>query len=110
MRYDKNSAANRETGRYTRGGNTEVVDGKLGWWDKKMIDPDPSDIVYIMESKYVGRPDLLGFVFYNDTKLWWIICQYNGILDPMNELVQGKVLLIPPKSKIESKFVFEPGK
>ena len=94
MRYNKNSAANQDNGRYTRGGNTEIVNDKLGWWDKKMIQVDPSDIVYVMESKYEGRPDLLGFVFYNDTKLWWIICQYNGILDPMNELKEGKVDMV----------------
>jgi hypothetical protein len=110
MRYNKNSAANQDNGRYTRGGNTEINNDKLGWWDKKIIQTDPSDIIYVMESKYEGRPDLLGFVFYNDTKLWWIICQYNGILDPMNELKEGKVLLIPSKTKVDSQFVANTGR
>ena len=57
MRYNKNSAANQDNGRYTRGGNTEIVNDKLGWWDKKMIQVDPSDIVYVMESKYEGRKE-----------------------------------------------------
>lgn len=104
----RNSTYNTKNGRYTRGGVSEVSGSSIEWWDKRNVQHDPSDIVYIMESKYENRPDLLGYVFYGDPGLWWVICQYNGILDPMTELVEGKPLLIPTKTKVDTYFGVEP--
>jgi hypothetical protein len=100
----RNSTYNQKNGRYIRGGRTETSGERLEWWDKREVLPDPSDIIYIMEAKYEGRPDLLGYAFYGDTGLWWVICQYNGILDPLSELIEGKPLLIPTKTKVDTFF------
>ena len=97
----KNSTYNTKNGRYTLGGTTEVSLHGLEWWIRKDLPQDPSDLVYLMEKKYENRPDLLGFIFYGDSLLWWIICQYNGILDPHEELVEGRVLLIPTLERIK---------
>ena len=100
----RNSTYNKKNGRYTRGGRTETNGAFVEWWDKRDVAKDPSDIIYIMEAKYEGRPEMLGYVFYGDTGLWWVICQYNGILDPMNELKEGVALLIPTKTKVSTYF------
>ena len=91
----KNSAYNLKNGRYVLGGTTEVGVQTLEWWTKTVVKRDPSDLVYFMEKKYEDRPDTLGYVFYGDSALWWIIAQYNNILDPAVELVEGKLLIIP---------------
>jgi hypothetical protein len=88
--------------RYTLGGVTEVSPGFYEWWERQIYQKDPSDIVYIMEKKYENRPDLLAHLFYEDSKLWWLICQYNNILDVANELIMGKLLYIPDINRIRT--------
>ena len=100
----RNSAFSEKNGRYVLGGDVSVSVSALGWWEKKEVLPDPSDLVYVLEEKYVGRPDLLAYAFYGETQLWWLILQFNNILDPELELVQGKVLLIPSLEKISSTY------
>jgi hypothetical protein len=96
----KNSTENKN-GRYVLGGTTEVSLSFIEWWNRKEMKRHPSDIIYAMEKKYEGRPDLLGYVFYGDSSLWWIIAQFNGILDPMDEMVEGKILYIPQLDRIQ---------
>lgn len=95
-----NSTYNKKNGRYVLGGTTEVSASAIEWWEKNTMLPDSTDFIYVMEQKYEGRPDILGYVFYGDPLLWWVICQYNSILDPFAELVAGKVLLIPQQARI----------
>lgn len=101
----KNSVYNTTNGRYVLGGTTEVTANNIQWWTKTTVAHDPSDLVYFMEKKYEDRPDLLGFVFYGDSKLWWIIAQYNNILDPVTELVEGQILLIPTLDRVKQAFI-----
>lgn len=100
----RSSVYSSKNGRYVMGGTTTVTDQALGWWEKREVAPDPSDLVYALEERYVSRPDLLALAFYGDTCLWWIIPQYNAILDPEDELVLGKLLLIPSLEKINSTY------
>ena len=44
--------------------------------------------------------DLIASVFYNEPRYWWVIAQYNNILDPFTETTAGRVLLIPSKSRL----------
>lgn len=98
----KNSVYNVLNGRYVFGGSTEVSIQMLEWWSRNNIKHDPTDLVYFMEKKYEGRPDMLGYVFYGDPGFWWIIAQYNSILDPFVELVEGTLLLIPTLSRAKA--------
>jgi len=98
----KNSVYNTATGRYVFGGTTEVSAATIEWWSKNNIVPDPTDLVYFFEKKYEGRPDMLGYVFYGDSGLWWVITQYNAILDPFVELVEGQILLIPTLARVKA--------
>ena len=98
----KNSTYNTKNGRYVIGGTTEVSSIAIEHWDKNVMQSHPTDIVYYVESQYVNKPHMLGYVFYGDTGLWWVICQYNGILDPITEIIEGKLLMIPLKERISS--------
>lgn len=88
--------------RYVNGGVTEVSPGFYEWWERVIVDKTSDDIVYTMEEKYVNRPDLLAYAFYQDSTLWWFICQYNDIINPMDELIAGKILYIPSITKLPS--------
>lgn len=101
----KNSTYNIKGGRYVIGGSTEVSTAMLEWWEPASMKRDPSDLVYFFEKKYEGRPELLGYVFYGDVQLWWIIAQYNAILDPFIELVEGKLLIIPMLDRVKADLI-----
>lgn len=91
----KNSTYNTRNGRYALGGLTETSSFAIEWWDRNLLQKDVTDIIYAVEKKYEGRPDQLGYLFYGEANLWWVLAQYNGIVDPIGELVEGKVLFVP---------------
>jgi hypothetical protein len=100
-----NSLDNSKNGRYVLGGATEVSSFALEMWDANTLPPDPSDIVYYVEKKYEGKPHLLGYIFYGDTGLWWVICAYNVIIDPIQEIIEGRALLIPTLDRIKAQIL-----
>jgi len=98
----KDSTLNEKNGRYVLGGSTEVSAAALEWWERKSLIRDASDFAYYLEIKYVGKPDLLAYTFYGDALLWWVICQYNNIIDPLTELIEGKLLILPDPSRVRT--------
>lgn len=87
--------------RYTHGGTTEL-DGKfLEWWDRKTFPLDESDMFLTLEKTFEGRPDKLASVMYNDSSVWWLILQYNNILDINEEFVAGVQLRLPTKDRLQ---------
>ena len=100
--YDKNS-------RYVQGGLTEVGAIGLEWWNKYVIPSDPTDQLYIVEEKYNGRPDLIANAFYEDWRLWWVIAQFNNILDPYLEMGTGAILYIPTYDRVQALFTSRTG-
>lgn len=50
--------------------------------------------VYI-DGTMSGVPDLLSYVHYETSDLWWFICLLNRISDPFRELGPGKVVYVP---------------
>jgi len=96
------SSVQQKTSRYVLGGTTEVSPRLLEWWTKNPLSLDSTDVIYILEKKFEGRPDLLAHSFYGDPYLWWVICQYNAVLDFNSEFVEGLVLRIPTQSRVLS--------
>lgn len=86
--------------RYVAGGTTETANLRIEWWEKLQFEKDETDTVYTVENFYEGRPDLIASVFYNEPRYWWVIAQYNNILDPFSEITAGRVLLIPSKDRL----------
>ena len=96
------SSLDNKYSRYSQGGTTETNKIGLGWWDRRVFPKDPSDIVYYIENKYQGRLDLIADIFYGDARYWWIIAQFNDILDPYSEATPGRMLVLPTKSRLFS--------
>lgn len=97
---EKNSV-NRRRSRYVSGGVTEVSDWALEWWERAIF-PIGADTPYVIEKKFEGRLDLIASLFYGEPRNWWIIAQYNNILDPYNEVLEGATLRIPAAEVVES--------
>lgn len=96
----RSSVYNEKNSRYVMGGTTEVSAGFVEWWERRIPEYDPTDIVYFLEAKYVGRPDLLATAWWGDAGLEWVIPWFNNLLDPDEELVAGKMLLMPTAEKL----------
>ena len=85
---------------YVAGGTAETANKRIEWWERNTLPRDPSDIVYAVENFYEGRLDYISSVFYNESRWWWLIGQYNAIIDPLLEVVAGRILLIPKQERL----------
>lgn len=99
MANNQNSLNNKFS-RYVGGGETESANGMIEWWERANLQSSDTDTVYTVENFYEGRLDLIASVFYNEPRYWWVIAQYNNILNPFSEIVAGRVLLIPSKERM----------
>lgn len=91
---DKNS-------RYVCGGVTEREEIGLGWWERKKFNFSADDTPIVITGRHINRIDLIAHDFLGNSKLWWVIAQYNSIIDPHSEIVEGKYLRIPSSSAVQ---------
>lgn len=96
------NSVNLAKSRYVAGGTTEVNTLALEWWERASLAPDSSDTTYVIEAKSEGRLDLIAKAYLDDERLWWLIAQYNALLDPFNECITGRVLRIPTKARAQT--------
>lgn len=55
----------------------------------------PAAKAYNMTSADQANAPGIAFSFYGSADYWWVVCLYNGILDPITELTPGRVLQLP---------------
>ncbi len=98
---DKTSIKKRQS-RYIRGGDTDIIGNKLGWWERYDLDDNQNDDIFIssLPKVYEFRPDLLAFDVYKRNDFDWIILQYNNIVDIYEEFIAGSSLLLPSQSRV----------
>ena len=87
-------------GRYVQGGETTVLQTRLGWWERTVIEQDDDDITYIIEQGEEGRADLIAFRIYQKPQLQWLVLQYNNIIDTVEQLKTGTVLRLPTQERV----------
>jgi nucleoid-associated protein YgaU len=44
----------------------------------------------------------ISYTHYGTISLWWLICKFNGIVNPFIEITPGKVIMIPNKKLVDS--------
>lgn len=99
--FEKNSVLT-ETSRYVSGGTTEVNSKALEWWERTVFPVNSDDNIYVVETRFVGRLDLIAATYYNEPRYWWVIAQYNNILDAYSEVIEGVILYIPTVTRLRS--------
>lgn len=97
---EKNSTLVRNS-RYVSGGATEVNVRAIEWWERIQFTSNQDDSTYIVEKKFVGRLDLITTLFLGEPRYWWIVAQYNNILDPYDEITEGRILYIPSIDQVK---------
>lgn len=98
MAFTKSS--DQKNSRYSQGGVTETKGNKLGWWEREPIPNNDSDISYMISAEEAGRPDLVAYKFWKQSSLQWLVLQYNNIVDVNEEFVAGKMIVLPPYSRV----------
>jgi hypothetical protein len=88
--------------RYVVGGVTEVNAKALECWEPNAFRPNSTDRTYVVEARFAGRLDLIAQLYLDDSRLWWLVAQYNAILDPYAEIFPGRLLRIPTKDRAQS--------
>ena len=91
-----------QNSRYVAGGATEVNPTALEWWERTVFTLDESDTTFVVDNKSAGRLDLIAKAHLGDDSLWWLIAQYNMLLDPYEEVVIGRVLRIPTAARAKT--------
>lgn len=94
--------------RYVNGGQTETLNKRLGWWERRSIDRDENDIEIVLSGEFDRRPDLLAERAYGKQSYMWFILQYNNILDPSEEFVTGATIRLPNPSRVTLDIMIEP--
>jgi hypothetical protein len=92
----------RRKGRYVSGGVTEVSDNRLEWWERNVYTSDDNDVLYTIDQRTMGRLDIIAAMFLGESRLWWVLAQYNKILDPFAEIVPGARIYIPSAERVEA--------
>ena len=102
---DKTSLAKRHS-RMLNGGTTEIKGDKLGWWERRPLQKNTNtDIRVRIPEIFDGRPDLLAFRIYRNPRLFWLILQYNDIVDIEEEFTTGREIILPARDRTISSIV-----
>lgn len=70
----------------------------------RSIERKVSDVIYVIDSVYNRRPDLLAHDLYGDVRLWWVFAARNPntIQDPIFDFTTGKTIYIPSQESLNS--------
>jgi len=60
----------------------------------------PPSFVYVVKISDVANAPGIAFNVYGDRGYWWIVCLYNGILEPISAFKPGTSLQLPSLSDI----------
>jgi len=87
--------------RYLKGGRADILQDKIGWWDRTIFDKSVDDVQLLIGSKYHKRPHLVAFDIYGKSELMWFILQYNNIIDVNTEFVNGVTITLPLPRRVQ---------
>lgn len=57
--------------------------------------------IYTIGESDIRRVDLIAWKFYQDVNMWWVLCVYNNIANPFEDLTPGQKILIPNKTLVQ---------
>lgn len=81
--------------RYTQGGTVDIYPTRVGWWERRTLNKDDTDIIVTIQPQEDRRPDLIAYNLYKRPNLGWVVLQFNNIVDVETELLTGMVIKMP---------------
>ena len=55
---------------------------------------------HVISQAFEGRPDLISHKLYGSVDLWWVVCQFNGVVNPFTDLYVGLLIKVPDYSQL----------
>lgn len=95
-----NNVTNITKSRYVQGGTTERFPRRVGWWERRELPKDDSDITLILLPDEDRRPDLVAYKMYGQTSLMWVVLQFNNIVDIETEFRTGVEIRLPTQRRL----------
>lgn len=83
------------TSRYTQGGEADIYPTRVGWWERRVLEKDDTDIFIEINPGEDRRPDMIAYNVYKRANLGWVVLQFNNIVDPEVELTTGTTIRLP---------------
>ena len=84
--------------------NAELIENRyLGVNNLPRVPKTFSDQLYVIESAYNERPDLLAYQLYNNSQLWWLFAARNPdiLKDPIRDFKQGTKIILPAEQFVD---------
>lgn len=95
-----NNVVEQRTGRFTQGGVSDRFKRKVGWWERRPLEPQMDDIIHTVTAGQSRRPDLIANAIFGKPTLAWLVLQYNNIVDINTELTTGTVIRLPSQRRL----------
>lgn len=92
----------RDYTRYTAGRIAENRSGEKFLALRKPLNLQEADddVLVQITQDLVDRPDLVASKAYDNPDLWWVIYEFNGIQNPLEDLNIGDILRVPDISRV----------
>ena len=94
------SVVNNKNSRYIAGGVTETGEIGIEWWEREKYKLAEDDLLVEVDHTLEYRLDLIAHIYLGNSKLWWLIAQYNAILDPFSEITIGAIIRVPSLTRL----------
>jgi hypothetical protein len=73
----------------------------LGWWERRIIPTDDTDMTITITPQEDRRPDLIAHNIYGQAALAWVVLQFNNIVDIETELTVGTEIRLPTERRLK---------
>ena len=94
--YQNKSSLDQPNCRLVRGGTAELDGNFVGYWTKLNLPRDPvTDQKFTITKDFEFRADKISYVLYGTDYYQWLVLEYNNIVDIIEELAVGNVLIVP---------------
>lgn len=64
------------------------------------LEQSEDDTFVVVTQEYEKRPELLSSKVYGTPHLWWVIYEFNSIMDPLFDLKTNQILRIPSLDRV----------
>lgn len=91
-RYARRPVGTDQDDRRFIGGRHQIL--KTSWPDNRAHTVQEGDTLWALAFRYLG-----------DAELWWIIADFNGIVNPLKALQPGRVLIIPSQRTVHEEML-----
>lgn len=58
-------------------------------------------VIHVVSETDLGMPDAIAFKYYENSNWWWVLCSYNGIVNPATDMFLGQRLRIPLLQQVQ---------